>query len=45
MINLPLHYSIHRDSNPAARNLPAQFYPCYLTAHILCPKTIVAFQL
>ena len=44
MINLPLHYSIHRDSHPAAQNLPAQFYLYYLTAHISFPKLPLRFS-
>ena len=45
MINLPLHYSIHRDSNLTVRNLPSQFCLFNLTAHISYPEANVEFQL
>ena len=45
MINLPLHYSIHRDSNLTVRNPPTQFYPYCLIAHISYHKDTGEFQL
>ena len=43
MINLPLHYSIHLDSNLTVRNLPSQFCLFNLTAHISYQKANFEF--